>query len=100
MREQFEKAEDEESKKKGKGKARAPESPPSPVSVDRKGKGVALVIRHKDGHEVDDAGLGSGGGAELHPNPDIASDDEDVPATQWEDSAEKDDEDLYGGGDA
>lgn len=96
MREQFEKAEDEESKKKGKGKSRAPESPPRPASVDRKGKGVALVIRHKDGHEEDDVGLGS----RLHLDLGTASDGEDAPATQWEDSAEKDDEDLYGDGNA
>lgn len=90
MREQFEKAEDEESKKKGKGKTKAPDSPPEPTAADSKGKGVALMIRPSDGQEVDDAGIGK---ATLRL-------DLSAPVVQWEDSAEKDDEDLYGDADA
>lgn len=95
MREQFEKAEDEESKKKGKGKGKAPESPPE---AGRNGKGAALMIRRQDGYEVDDAGLGPGK-ARLRLDLGTAG-SEDTAPTQWEDSAEKDDEDLYGDGGA
>lgn len=84
MREQFEKAEDEESKKKGKGKPKAPDPPPT----DRKGKSIALMIRPDDGHDVDDAGLEK---ATLRL-------DLSAPIPEWEDSAEKDDEELYGDG--
>lgn len=99
VREQFEKAEDEESKKKGKGKGKGKgdgktvDGPLVAQVADQKGEGKTLMISNEDEREVDDAGLGSGA-ARL--KLDLGSADE--PKTQWEDSAEKDGEDLYGDG--
>lgn len=94
VREQFEKAEDDDSKKKSKGKGKAIEMDieiPGMQVANGKGKGKAVMVDYEDGREVEDAGLGAGT-ARLQL--DLGS----VGAGQWEDSAEKDDEDLYGVG--
>lgn len=97
VREQFEKAEDEESKKKGKGKGKgkAIESSPELEIVDRKGKGKTLMINHKDGSEVEDAGLGSG---VPRLQLDLSTGSSADGASKWEDVAEGDEEELYGDG--
>lgn len=90
MREQFEKAEDDESKKKSqnKGKGKAVEMYMDEMPVYDNGKALLL---DRSGQPLADPGL------RARLQLDLGSDT--GPATgEWEDSAAGDDEELYGGG--